>query len=210
MAGDSLHYHHGDLRQALVQAGLGLARQGGTEALRLRAVTRAVGVTPTAAYRHFADQQELVQAVAAEAQDLLAAAMLKNQPSLREEPDPGRRAVHQLREIGRCYIEFALAEPGWFDVAFLAPGKPRGPEAFAAGRASLAAPFRLLLEALDGMAEAGVLTPEQRLNAEWVCWSGVHGFADLVNRGPLKGQDRAVIDQLAAHIVDALISGLQA
>jgi len=210
MAGSSPHYHHGELRPALVQAGLALARQGGTQALGLRAVTREVGVTPTAAYRHFADQHELVQAVATEAQNILAARMLKNRQSVQDEPDPGSRAVHLLHEIGRCYIDFALSEPGWFDVAFLAPGKPRGPEAFAAGGATLAAPFRLLLEALDGMVEAGVLTPQKRRNAEWVCWSGVHGFADLVNRGPLKGQDRTVVDQLAAYVVDALIRGLQA
>lgn len=207
MAVDAIPYHHGDLRGALVAAGLLLARRGGAGALGLRAVTRSVGVTPSAAYRHFADQKALATAVATEAQNLLAAAMVRNSPSALDEPDAGRRAVHRLREVGRCYIEFALSEPGWFDVAFLTPTEKPGP---AAAGPRVAAPFRLLVEALDAMVEAGVLSPGQRVNAEWVCWSAVHGFVDLAIRGPLRGQDRAVIDRLAEHIVDATINGLQA
>ncbi|MDQ3996358.1 MAG: TetR/AcrR family transcriptional regulator, partial [Gemmatimonadota bacterium] len=57
-------YHHGDLRRALVDAAIPLLRDGGPEALTLRAVARAAGVSQTAPYRHFADRAELVAAVA--------------------------------------------------------------------------------------------------------------------------------------------------
>src|SRR5690349_14111931 len=57
-------YHHGDLRQALIQSALQLLRDEGPEALTLRAVARAAGVSQTAPYRHFADRRALVGAVA--------------------------------------------------------------------------------------------------------------------------------------------------
>ena len=68
-------YHHGDLRAALIAEGLRAARSGGAAALGMRELTRAVGVTPNAAYRHFADRHALVLAVAVEAQERVAQAM---------------------------------------------------------------------------------------------------------------------------------------
>ena len=68
-------YHHGHLRHALISEGLQLARTGGPAAVTLREATRAAGVSPNAAYRHFADRDTLVRAVAREAQLALAAAI---------------------------------------------------------------------------------------------------------------------------------------
>ena len=53
-------YHHGDLRTALIDAGLHLTRTGGPDALTIREATRRVGVSPNAAYRHFADRDALL------------------------------------------------------------------------------------------------------------------------------------------------------
>src|SRR5689334_15922121 len=58
------HYHHGDLRRALVSAATELAREGGPSAIVLREAARRVGVSPNAAYRHFDALPELVEAVA--------------------------------------------------------------------------------------------------------------------------------------------------
>ena len=58
-------YHHGDLRQALLDAGIALARDGGPEAVVLREATRRAGVVPNAAYRHFVSRHALLQAVRA-------------------------------------------------------------------------------------------------------------------------------------------------
>ena len=65
-------YHHGDLRRALLEAGVALARAGGPEAVALRAATRAAGVSPNAAYRHFADRDALLSAVSLAAQSRVA------------------------------------------------------------------------------------------------------------------------------------------
>ena len=65
-------YHHGDLRMALIDAGLHLTRAGGPDALTIREATRRVGVSPNAAYRHFADRDELLAAVCTAAMRELA------------------------------------------------------------------------------------------------------------------------------------------
>ncbi|MEX2982300.1 TetR/AcrR family transcriptional regulator [Streptomyces sp. C36] len=207
----SRSYHHGDLRAALVEAGVKLAREGGAGALGLRVVTRSVGVTPNAAYRHFADRRALVLAVAAEAQDRLAHAMRDRMTALGDDAgaDRAARAVRNLRGVGLGYIHFALSEPGWFDVAILTRDESDGDAPPATVGDRVAPPYQLLLDALDEMVAAGALTPERRVNAEWVCWSMVHGFADLATRGPLKGQDRALVDGLAAHVVDTIVDEIK-
>lgn len=114
-------------------------------------------------------------------------------------PDPTRRAYLRLRAVGRAYIDFAVREPGLFELAFAAPDAP-GPGA--------APPYLLLLAALDDLVAAGVLPSEHRPNTEWICWSAVHGLSDLLTRGPLRGQDPATIEQLAEYVVDRAIAGV--
>src|SRR6187431_1925191 len=105
-------YHHGDLRAALLAAGLELAR-GGVDAVTVREVTRVAGVSPNAAYRHFADHRSLVVAVALEAQAALADAMVARISALTSGLEGPDAAIARLRGVGLGYIDFALAEPGW-------------------------------------------------------------------------------------------------
>jgi AcrR family transcriptional regulator len=201
-------YHHGDLRSALLEAGLLLARTGGVAALGLRELTRSVGVTPNAAYRHFADRRSLVLAVAERAQDQLARTMLDRMAAIPADADPAERALARLRAVGQGYIHFALTEPGWFEVAFLTQDERRADDPAPTVEERAPAPYKLLLEALDEAVAAGILSPARRPDAEWSCWAAVHGFADLATRGPLRGRDRAGIEKLGAQVVDAIIDGV--
>ncbi|MCR2783863.1 MULTISPECIES: TetR/AcrR family transcriptional regulator [unclassified Microbacterium] len=195
-------YHHGDLRAALVETGLELTRAGGPEALRLREATRRAGVTARAAYRHFADREALLAAVAARIQDEMAQSMSERMDA-GESDDSVDGAVARLRGVGMGYIEFALHEPGWFQLAFFAPDGIVRPD----GRTP--PPLQLLREALDGLVAAGLLSAERRAGAEWSCWSTVHGFAELAIHGPLRGQDPADLRPLAAQAVDDVIAGIR-
>lgn len=199
MAGTKSGYHHGDLCTALIDAGLQLTRTGGPEALTVREATRRAGVSPNAAYRHFADREALLTAVAIAIGDRMAARMLK--PANRR-GSAQTRARSQLRAVGLGYIEFALDEPGWFAVAFF------GSDLTAVGDDQVPPPFRALVDALDAMTAAGVLQPDRRDGAEWPCWSAVHGFAELALRGPLRGTGRHDLEALARRTVDDIISGL--
>jgi len=203
-------YHHGDLAGALVAAGLDLARAGGPDALGLREVTRAVGVTPNAAYRHFADRAALVSAVAARAQQQVALAMEARMADADTEPDPGRRALRRLRAVGLAYIDFAVQEPGWFQLAFHTHQQfADSTDPDASGHTG-APPFQLLVAALDDLVTAGILAPDRRPHAEWACWAAVHGLSDLATRGPLRDQDPAAVEQLARYVVDRAITGVVA
>ena len=83
-------YHHGDLRQALVQAALELAREGGPQAIVLREATRRAGVVPNAAYRHFANHQALFEAVRSAALTALAQAIEAAMQAAERLPDAAK------------------------------------------------------------------------------------------------------------------------
>lgn len=145
----------------------------------LREATRKVGVAPNAAYRHFADRDALMDAVAAVALRRLASAMEARIASL-PDMDPGLRAAFSLGEVGRAYVEFAVAEPGLFRTAFAAHGIVS-----IEGRS----PFDVLQATLDRCLATGILPRAKRPGAETFCWSTVHGFAELHVGGPLGALD---------------------
>ncbi|CAM3747693.1 TetR/AcrR family transcriptional regulator [Nocardioides marinus] len=182
-------YHHGNLREALVDAAVELAGASGPEGVVLRAVTRRVGVSPNAAYRHFADREALLTEVASRAMAALTRSMVVRQDAVAE-PDPVVRAVARLEAIGRGYVDFALAEPGLFRVCFAAPPEVAlAWDSRAEGEPApdpTADPFGVLNAALDELVDVGWLDPVRRTGAEVLCWSTVHGFATLHLDGPLR------------------------
>ncbi|WP_234825537.1 TetR/AcrR family transcriptional regulator [Mycolicibacter senuensis] len=165
-------YHHGDLCAALIDAGLQLTRTGGPDALTIRAATRRAGVSPNAAYRHFADREALLTAVATAIHDKMAARMLK---PVSRRGSAQTRARDQLRAVGLGYIEFALNEPGWFAVAFFGgsasldageaklgpPHQHRGSASLDAGEAKLGPPHQHRGSASLDAGEAKLEPPHQ-------------------------------------------------
>lgn len=170
-------YHHGNLRAALIETAAELARVEGPQGVVLREVARRTGVSHNAAYRHFADRDELLEAVAGLGMERLEAAMRTGMASVRSR-DPAVAARRRLAEVGRAYVHFALDEPGLFEVAFAAKKVP-------ADGGEATGPYGVLQSALDDLVEVGVLTRARRRGADTVCWASVHGFALLHLRGPL-------------------------
>ena len=201
-------YRHGDLRRALLEAGITLARAGGPDAVVLREATRRVGVVPNAAYRHFANRLALLQAVRMAALAQLARAIEAKLDALSAGLGPAEAARASLRAVGLGYLAFAFAETGLYRTIFWGPAEwPLTPDPARAGASGLT-PFELLAAALDRMVAAGVLAAERRPGAEFLAWSTVHGFATLVIEGPLHGLARAQADALAARAVAMVEQGL--
>jgi AcrR family transcriptional regulator len=203
-------YRHGDLRRALLRAGVELARDGGPDAVVLREATRRVGVAPNAAYRHFTDRQALLEAVCAVAQSELAVAM-EDQMAQVGTPgeNPGEEAAWaRLRAVGHGYLRFARLEPGLFRTAFSVPGDmslARDPEL--AGQSGNTA-FQLLSSTLDELAETGALSRERRVGAEVLAWSAVHGLATLLIDGPLREADPDTAEAMGARVISMVEQGL--
>jgi AcrR family transcriptional regulator len=201
-------YRHGDLRRALLEAGIELARNGGPDAVVLREATRRAGVVPNAAYRHFASRHDLLQAVRAAALSALAVAMEAELSRLRRRGSAADFARAGLRAIGTAYLRFAQNEPGLFQTAFSVPGDPEtAADPAKTGKSGLD-PFQLLGAALDRLVAAGVLPPERRPGAEYLAWSAVHGLAMLVLDGPLHRLTRAQQRTTGQRLLDMVEQGL--
>ncbi|MFE0462921.1 TetR/AcrR family transcriptional regulator [Kitasatospora sp. NPDC058965] len=197
-------YHHGNLRQALVAAGLTLARSGGPEAVGLREASRQAGVSHNAAYRHFADHRELVAAVAERCMQELGDLMRARTGAVTG--GATERAWGRLDALGRAYVDFAHAEPGWFRTAFSAaahPDPPGPPPELTADH-----PFQQLNAALDDLVAVGALPADRRPGAEYAAWSAVHGFAALTVEGPLRGMAAAETEQALRTVLAVVVRGL--
>lgn len=201
-------YRHGDLRRALLQAGIELARTGGPDAVVLREATRRAGVVPNAAYRHFESRQALLHAVRAAALAAVARAMEAELATLRRTHDPVAFARASVRAVGTGYLRFAQSETGLFRTAFATPVDVEEEPDKAKGGDSGLNPFQLLGAALDRLVEAGVMPSERRPGAEFLAWSAVHGMALLVIDGPLRGLPRAQVDALGQRLLDMVEKGL--
>ncbi len=200
-------FRHGDLSNALVMAGLDMARAGGPDAVILREATRQAGVSPNAAYRHFAGQAELLGAVRSACLSRLAAAIEDEMKKCRPGRDPQTFARKSLRAVGTGYLGFAMKEPGMFRTAFSVP--PLVQSTDPANTAAMGLnPFQLLSLALDRMQESGLLGKKLRPNAEYLAWSAVHGLALLVLEGPLQTMPRDLVLELGERLVVMVERGL--
>ena len=175
----------GAVRDGLVAAGLELARTGGPDAVVLREATRMVGVVPNAAYRHFADRDELLAAVCTAALGELADRMAVGVAHVTGRHGDPAAAQSRFHAIGEAYLQFAREEPGLFATAFALPQQ----HLYAArddGTGQARTPLGHLRAALDELADAGVLDRRRRDGIEYPIWSTVHGLAVLAGQGPLR------------------------
>jgi AcrR family transcriptional regulator len=195
-------YHHGNLREALIAAGVRLARRGGPSAVVVRAASREVGVSHNAAYRHFANQEDLVAAVAQQCMTKLGLLMIERVGQVRAR-GAVPRARARLGATGRAYIDFALAEPGWFRTAFSA-AEPHAAPTRTTAQDPGTNPYLLLAARLDELVAVGDLSPEARDGAEYAAWAGVHGIASLLLDGPL----RVLPGPEAERAIDAVLGAI--
>lgn len=162
-------YHHGDLKAALVAEAVELLRAQGPEALTLRGVARAAGVSQAAPYRHFTDRRELVAAVAESGFRRLQASMLE-----RVQSGTGREG---FKGIALAYVEFALANPAQYRIMF-------GPElATADDLPSLREASRGVLgfvaEGIRQLQSAGLIAAGDPWSIAVALWAMLHGLVLL-------------------------------
>jgi AcrR family transcriptional regulator len=199
-------YHHGDLRNALLEASLALVAQEGVERFSLREAARAVGVSPAAAYRHFEDKDALLAALAHDAFGRLAQGMERAISRVPGEPGSRAHAVGVFVAVGQAYVEFAVQHPSHFRVMFgpwcAHEEKPSGP-----GTAGARDSYTILVNSLDALVASGAIRAEARAGAEIVAWASVHGLASLIVEGTMK-LTRAERGQAMRHMARTILAGL--
>ncbi len=201
--GSGRPYHHGQLAEALVDASVAMARIGGPDAVVLREAARRVGVSATAAYRHFDGQAALLDAVKNRALGMLDDWM---QSAAQEVPTgigDRERAAARLTAIGRAYLDFALSEKGLFECFCVGLPLPDGMALDVAVPA-----FGVLTSVIDEMVAAGALEPARRPGAEVAAWAAVHGLAVLALDGVLAAHPAVDMAEMIQAVVNLVLYGL--
>ncbi len=168
-------YHHGNLREALIQAAQDLIGAKGPAGFTIAEAARLAGVSPAAPYRHFRDAESLLAEVATRGfdafRDRLAAALAAAPAT-----DPARAA----ETVGRAYLAFAREEPAFYAAMFEARiAREPFPDLQAAGDRAFAV-LRSLAERLAGAARIQPRPPALMIALH--IWSTAHGIASLFGR----------------------------
>jgi AcrR family transcriptional regulator len=203
------------LGERLVEAGVGLARAGGPDALVLRETARRVGVSHNAAYRHFANREDLLRAVADRARVELAGTMRARLAEVDAADRSLEAAKRRLHLAGMAYIQFATAEPGLFRTAFTGPGLTAKGAHHAATADVIASedrlgPFELLQRQIEQLVEVAQLPPGARRYASLVAWAAMHGLSMLALDGQLDGLSDGERDEVVDRLVRMVEAGLLA
>lgn len=173
--GCSRGYHHGNLKEALVQAALNLIAEKGPSGFTFAEAARSAGVSPAAPYRHFRDRDALMA-------DVALRGFVQFEAALASAWDDGRPdAFAAFERVGKAYLAFARSEPAYYSAMFEA-GIPLdiSPELREAGERAFSV-LRIAAETLIAAAP-----PETRPPALMVAlhiWSLSHGIASLFGRG---------------------------
>ena len=189
-------YHHGDLRRALLDEALRTIQHDGVEALTLRTIGRALGVSRTALYRHFADKRALLSVVATEGFRMLKERLL-------EAWSPG--GVRGFNAMGVAYIRFAMANPSHYRVMFggFVDNAARDEELTREATAA----FQALVDSLAALQRDGSVRKDDPLQLARFIWATVHGISMLIIDGQLRLQ-QAQIDDLIQFAVERIHTGV--
>ena len=187
-------YHHGNLAASLLDAVDHLATQFGLEAVTLRGCAKLVGVSPSSAFRHYADKRALITAFAARALNQLSDLMLSSAERARlEGADP-------FLSVGLAYIEFAIDKPAFFRAMWYEEG------IYSSDPVYLQATGKLRDHLRNGFANTLHDDDDAAFSSqELLAWSSVHGLASLFIDGPVaRQQSKAEKMEIAANMLKAM------
>ncbi|MGB8702942.1 MAG: TetR/AcrR family transcriptional regulator [Thermosynechococcaceae cyanobacterium] len=193
-------YHHGDLRQSLIDAAIALMGEEGIGGLSLRQVARRVGVSHNAPYRHFEDKEALLAAVAEQGFQ-----------SLRISMETARQATptdasQRLEAIGIAYVQFAMAHPFHYRLMF---GDYRySLNKYSALTEAAQQSFMVLVNTIKEGQRAGIFRLADSVDMAQVAWSLVHGQSMLALDRKLQHKSGEAFETFLQFSSQMLIQGL--
>lgn len=168
-------YHHGDLKNALTEAGIDILAQEGVSGLSLRKVARKAGVSHAAPYAHFADKQALIAAISTDGHEKIHESIVGIMERFPDDP------LRQLVETAWAYAEFGFEEPDLFRITF--SGVLERERDYSALVEIVARNFELVRALVVRCQAAGILHPGEPDLVTVGVWGLVHGFVSLVQQG---------------------------
>lgn len=200
----SKKYHHGDLKNALIEAGIKILSREGVGGLTLRKVASQAGVSHSAPYAHFADKQALIAAISTEGfrrlYVQLDAAVLANK----------RNPKRQLTEGARAYIQFALDNMDTFKIMFSgALEKEKDYPSFVEISHKT---FERVVDIVRACQDAGILRPAPPEIMAVTVWGQLHGIVSLVLEGQVSHTvlDRFDIQEIMSFALEQIVAGKRA
>lgn len=180
-----------------------LMGSGSEDAVSVRAVADAVGLTPAAIYRHFPDKETLLFAVCARHFDSITEDVAV--PTLEAADDP----VDALRRLGEAYVRFGVENPEHYRIMFMRRQDHR-PEQYAAERVLETGLFGVVLPVVQRGIDEGRYRPEldDPLMIAWVLWMAVHGITSAAVAMP--NFPAPPLDVQLDATLDAVLHGLLA
>ena len=178
------NYHHGDLKNELVRAGVEILTRDGIGTLSLRKVARHAGVSHSAPYAHFKDKQALLAAISSEGFKKLLVAMKSSAEKAGSDPQC------QLVECGRAYINFAMREQAIFKVMFsgILEQEKKYPEFVEISQST----FKFLVRVVNDCQQVAILRPGHSELLAVAIWAQVHGVVSLALENQIS---HTVLDQ---------------
>ena len=186
-------YHHGNLREILLESALRLIAEMGPRGFTLRELARRAGVSHNAPYRHFHDRDDLMAAVATQGYRELTHVMRR---AATADIDP----LDRLKQAGLAYIAFALRRPEHFAVMFDGPVSLNTERPGSSEAAKEA--FTTLVSFVQSCQEAGRFPPGDPQSFTLLAWSMVHGVSKLAITGRLPFRTKAEILKFAGFVID--------
>lgn len=198
--GKKKSYHHGDLRNAIILEATARARESGEKAIVLREIAPRIGVSATAAYRHFANRQQLVEEVSGRGFAAMRDRIAAIEPTTAT-TDPVLAAYIDLRNAAIAVVGFAVDEPAWARMMLETLGVS---SVVAESGMSVR---EVMQDIVDRGIDEGAFMPGLRLDGQRAMWAAIDGLSAQAMFG-VHPMDTESADQAIARTLDLCLTDL--
>lgn len=194
-------YHHGNLKEALLETALEMIDREGLDTITLRELTQRLGTSRTAVYRHFASKEMLILGVIEkgyEQLDLLFTPIFQ---------DKARSVDARFETMGRAYLNFAIEHPNLYRLLFGELYRKEREEICDYKDESRSTGLYALLGLLVEAQEEGIIARENPMVQAATVWASIHGLASLLIDGHLLMSDN--LEEIYRYSQGVLLKGLR-
>jgi len=192
-------YHHGNLKESLIEEALNMIEKDGISSITLRELTKKLGTSRSAVYRHYSSKDELIKAVIQAGFDKLDATV---HPTLLGDAN----ILDKLYNMGKAYMSFAMENPNLYRTIFGNEIQKEREESCDINDENDAAGFHALVALVIEAQESGLIQKDDAFMQSTVIWAMMHGLSNLLIDGHLHIQEN--IDELYELTFKTLLRGI--